>query len=245
MIVTKIALYLGGNGHAAVRLDAVRSALRPGIELIDVPYPGFEGRPASPSLDAFLDEVSQRCREHPEAVAVVASGIGAMVALGVRTRGVLVDTPLILQGPVLWGLERRAFPKLMQFPPLRAALRWAFTVPSFRRRFARKQFLAPQSPETLARFFDGYARCAAFGDFFRWFTPAYLRRLERELTPEMRNNVRVWIGGGDGVVGRAEVAATERALGVSWPIREFPSWGHYPSMDVPREWARALDDELA
>ena len=29
------------------------------------------------------------------------------------------------------------------------------------------------------------------------------------------------------------------------PVVEFPTWGHYPMIDVPREWAEALVHALA
>jgi hypothetical protein len=58
-------LYLGGNGHCAARLAPARAALaglNPGqgplFDLVDVPYPGFEGRPRAPDLGQFLAAIS-------------------------------------------------------------------------------------------------------------------------------------------------------------------------------------------
>lgn len=243
-------LHFGGNGHAAVRLEAVRAALasRPGSpELVDVPYPGFEGRPRAPTLEAFLDNLEATCRAQPRApAAAVASGIGALVALCLRARGGL-DVPLIFQGPVLWGLERRTFPAIMRLPMAQNLLSYAFTRPWFQDRFVRAQFLEPLDDWVRARFFEGYAQCSAFGDLFRWFTPAALLRLKQEFAerPGALDGVTVWIGGRDHVVDRSEVQATERALAVRWPAVEFPTWGHYPMIDVPGEWADALRDALA
>ena len=41
------------------------------------------------------------------------------------------------------------------------------------------------------------------------------------------------------------LAWTEQALDVHWPVSIFPSWGHYPMMDEPEEWVRAVSDVLA
>jgi hypothetical protein len=42
------------------------------------------------------------------------------------------------------------------------------------------------------------------------------------------------------VVSPRELAWTRAALGVSWPERSFPTWGHYPMLDDPAGWARAV-----
>jgi hypothetical protein len=34
-------------------------------------------------------------------------------------------------------------------------------------------------------------------------------------------------------------------LRVNWPVRRFATWGHYPMLDDPDGWVRALDDVLA
>ena len=111
----------------------------------------------------------------------------------------------------------------------------------------RRLFLRPQDEAARARFFEGYARCAAFGDLFAWFTPGELRALERRLAgrADALARITVWLGGRDRVVGRREVEWTEAALKVRWPRVEFPGWGHYPMIDDPEEWADALRDALA
>ena len=236
-------LHLGGNGHAAVRLDRARAALERsgGPTLVDVPYPGFEGRPPARSLDEFLAAVGGFSRES-RPIGVIASGIGSLIALSLRARGELIETPMIFQGPVLWGLEHRWFPTLMRPGLARRLLKWAFTVPAIQDRFLRKHFLTTVDGPTRARFFAGYADCAAFGDFFDWFTPRWLRTLEAASRdrPEALGRITVWLGGRDHVVGPAEVEATRRALGIDWPVVNFPGWGHYPAIDSPEEWAKAL-----
>jgi pimeloyl-ACP methyl ester carboxylesterase len=242
--------HFGGNGHCDARVEGVVRALeRTGgaIRLRDVSYPGFEGRPPAASLDEFLDGIAAaRADATPPASAVAASGIGALIALTLRARGRL-EEPLFLQAPVLWGLERRRMPRVMRWRFPRALLTGLFRVPAFQRRFARKQFRAEPSPEFLSRFFAGYARCRAFGSLFTWFTPEHLRTLEGlfRAHPERLGRVEVWWGGHDAVVSEAELDATAAALGVRWPLRRVPDWGHYPMIDDPDGWVEVLRDALA
>ncbi len=241
-----IVLYFGGNGHAAVRLEAARRALARtsgALELHDVPYPGFEGRPRAQSLESFLTAIGQSCRDlRPEQTVAMASGIGGLIALSLRSRELLRGVPLILQAPVLWGLEHRSFPRVMRWGVARSVLAWAFTQRWFQDRFERKQFLHPLDPATRAGFFAGYLRCSAFADFFEWFTPSFLRDLERRFAadPGGLEPITVWWGGQDQVVDLEELHITEAVLGVRWPLVEFPGWGHYPMIDEPEEWAKAL-----
>jgi pimeloyl-ACP methyl ester carboxylesterase len=129
----------------------------------------------------------------------------------------------------------------------RRALQRAFGIRGFQNHFARKHFLRPLDELDRSWFFEGYRKCPAFSSFFGWFTPTWLRVLERDLIghPERLGDITVWLGGRDQVVNRAELDATERALGVRWPVVLFPEWGHYPMLDVPEEWAKALRDALA
>ncbi len=250
--MARTVLHFGGNGHASCRLDQARQALcrspHP-LELVDVPYPGFEGRPASASFDDFLQHLAGFVRGLAvEPIGGYASGIGALIALGLRGRGELLGIPLIFQGPVLWGLERRWFPWAMRaFPPARRLLRSAFANPGFQRRFAGKHFVGAHNAAVLGPFFEGYRRCSAFGGFFDWLSPGWLRSLESAFVhrPEALGGITAWVGGRDRVVGLDEVRATSRALGVTWPVVEFEGWGHYPMIDVPEEWADALCRALA
>lgn len=256
-------VFLGGNGHAGARLDPARRVLaglaeargRPPLTLRDVPYPGFEGRPRAGSLDAFLAAVAESVRAETGARGegggagrplVYATGIGGLLALCLRARGELAGVPLLLQAPVLWGLERRLMPRALRMGLAQAALRRAFASPRFQARFARKHFQRPLDRDMHARFFEGYARCAALPDFFAWLTPALLRRLEADFAarPRALRHVAVWWGERDTVVPARELAWTEAALGVTWPVRRFPAWGHYPMIDDPPGWVRALADAV-
>jgi hypothetical protein len=247
-------IYLGGNGHCAVRLAPARAALArlaaerqiTPFDLVDVPYPGFEGRPRAADLEAFLASVSASVAAAGGGV-LYGTGIGGLFALCLRARGECGEMPLLLQAPILWGLERRLFPRLMRLSLARWMLRWVFAWPWFQRRFVRKQFERSLTPEERTAFFEGYARCTALADLFAWVTPRLLRKLEAELAarPEALSHVGVWWGGRDHVVGLSELTCTEQALGTHWPVRSFPHWGHYPMIDEPEEWVRALSNVLA
>jgi hypothetical protein len=220
--------FLGGNGHCAARLSAARACLSAGIDLVAVPYPGFEGRPRAVDLDSFLAVVADHLRSAGPDL-IYATGIGGLLALCLRTRGELTGIPVLMQGPVLWGLEERWMPRLMRLGLMQRALSRIFATAAFRRRFVRKYFTHPPDPETAAAFFDGYARCAALADFFAWLTPGLLRSLERELLghPEAVATIQVWWGGRDAVVSPREVDWTAAALGPAarWPSRVFPEVG--------------------
>jgi hypothetical protein len=247
-MASSVVSFFGGNGHCAARLSAARVFLPPGIDLVEAAYPGFEGRPRAVGLDAFLAALDDHLRATAPDV-VYASGIGGLLALCLRARGGLDNVPIVLQGPVLWGLERRWMPRMMRFGLMQQALSRVFAAAPFQRRFIRKYFTHPPDAEMTAAFFDGYARCAALPDFFAWLTPALLRSLERELAvrPESLERIQVWWGGRDAVVSLRELDWTAAALGAAarWPLRLFPEWGHYPMIDEPREWAEALDGAVA
>jgi hypothetical protein len=228
--------------------ELARNGATAPFDLLDVPYPGFEGRPRAHDFDDFLADVAGSLAVAgggPELV--YATGIGGLLALCVRARGVCLDVPLLLQAPVLWGLERRRMPRLMRLGPLRFILSRLFGARGFQSWFVRKQFERPLPPDVRAAFFQGYAECAAAADFFAWLTPTLLRRLEAEFAgrPEVLDRVTVWWGDRDHVVSLQELAWTEQALGVRWPVRVFPGWGHYPMIDVPRDWVRELSHALA
>jgi len=242
MLSRRIA-FLGGNGHCAARLAPARRFLPAGIDLLDTPYPGFEGRPRARNFEDFLNAVSAHLRETTPH-RIYAMGIGGLLALCLRSRGDLLEVPLLFQAPILWGLERRLMPKVMRLGLARFALTRLFASASFQRHFVSKYFTHPPAPETVRAFFDGYARCAAAPDLFAWLSPALLRSLERDLVvrPEALEGIEIWWGGRDRVVTLQELAWTREALalGERWSVRVFPEWGHYPMIDDPEGWAEEL-----
>jgi hypothetical protein len=252
-------LFLGGNGHCAARLAPARAALAhlappggsPPWALVEPACPGFEGRPSTPDLTAFLDALSAEIAPHAKAapgrVVIYGTGIGGLLALCLRARCEWHEVPLLLQAPVLWGLEHRRMPRLLRRLRAGGLLVGLFGLRPFRTWFARRYFVRPPGGPLRAAFFDGYARCTAAADFFVWLTPGLLRELEKDFAAERSGleNVRLWWGGRDRVVDRHEWTWTQSALKVCWPLRRFPDWGHYPMIDDPTGWVRALTDELA
>ncbi|MEA2601508.1 MAG: hypothetical protein QOF89_2500 [Acidobacteriota bacterium] len=242
MIPRRVA-FLGGNGHCASRLARACSHLPEEIALLDTPYPGFEGRPRVLGFEDFLDAAGSHLRAAAPNL-VYAMGIGGLLALCLRARGELLDVPLLFQGPILWGLERRLMPKVMRLGLAGIALTRLFASAPFQRRFVSRYFTQSPAPETVRAFFDGYARCAAAPDLFVWLNPALLRSLERDLAarPAALDGIEVWWGGKDRVVNLQELAWTREALALRerWPVRVFPEWGHYPMIDDPQGWAEEL-----
>ena len=254
----RVLIYLGGNGHCAARLAPARQALDRLVAagtvapftLFELPYPGFEDRPRAPDLDRFLDSLSHAIAQAvgPGSKALLyGTGIGGLLALCLRARGAWLDVPLLMQAPVLWGLERRLMPRVLRLGLARILWGRLFACGWFQRRFVRQQFERPLAPHLQTAFFDGYARCPAAADFFRWLTPRLLRSLERQCArrPEILRRIGVWWGARDRVVNLQELAWTEQALNVRWPLRLFPDWGHYPMLDEPEDWVRNLADVLA
>jgi hypothetical protein len=251
-------LFLGGNGHCAARLGPARAALADlerqaaseTFDLIDVPYAGFESRPPANDFDGFLADLSgfiaSTVGSGGEAI-LYGTGIGGLLALCLRAQGDCLDVPLLLQAPVLWGLEHRWMPRLMRLGPLRFALHRLFAARWFQAWFVRKQFDQPLPPGLREAFFQGYAECAAAASCFAWLTPGLLRQLEARFASrrEALQRVALWWGGRDPVVGLQELTWTELALGVRWPVRTFPTWGHYPMIDDPRDWVMELSHVLA
>ncbi len=241
-------VFVGGNGHCTERLDRARAALgrrhRP-LALAEALYPGFEDRPRAADLEAFLAAVHASvaaAATGDDPPLLYGTGIGGLLLLCLRSRGHWTTSPLLLQAPILWGLERRRLPALMRFAPLRKTLGALFAAPPFQAWFARRYFMRSLARSERTAFFRGYARCSALPDLFAWLGPPLLRHLEKafEARPEGLERISIWWGGRDRVVGLDELRATEAALGVRWPVTTFSDWGHYPMIDAPEEWTAAI-----
>lgn len=242
--------FMGGNGHSRSRLDPARDAIarlaasrtiRP-FEIAEAEYPGFENRARAADFESFLAAMVPPASP----TLVYATGIGGLLALCLRSKHQFHGTPLILQAPVLWGLEKRWMPRVMRLLPtdsFRRIARWEW----FRRRFARTRFTAPLTEQMRNSFFDGFAQCVGGGDLFSWLTPRLLRSLEADFAakPEMLNDITVWWGERDRVLSLQELRWTEAALGRKLPLRLFASWGHYPMIDDSENWVRNVADALA
>jgi pimeloyl-ACP methyl ester carboxylesterase len=239
-------LFLGGNGHDPVRLEGVRGVL----SAWDAPFDILElTYPRASTYDELLDALEASCAQWESEQAgglVYATGIGGLVALSLRARGALAEHPLIIQGAVLWGLERRWFPRIMRLPGMPQLLTQAFRSTRIQKRFKAHHLLTEPTLDWSKRFFAGYGDAEAFASWFRWLTPALLRRLEREIPARTGAlaDVVAWWGQHDSVVSAEELRLTERALGVQIPLRTFAGWGHYPMIDDPEDWVAEVRDVL-
>ena len=171
--------FLGGNGHCAARLAAARSTCRRS-DPFRHSVPRLRGPAAGPGLRGFPGGRGMHLREAAPH-RVYAMGIGGLLALWFPGPRRALEIPLLLQAPILWGLERRLMPRVMRLGPARLLLTRLFASAPFQRHFVCQVLHPPPCPETVRAFFDGYARCAAAPDLFAWLTPALLRSLERDL----------------------------------------------------------------
>ena len=133
-------------------------------------------------------------------------------------------------------------PRVLALGPARRAIGAAFACRFFQARFVRRSFVVPPPDDVRQEFFAGYARCSALADFFTWLTPALLRDLEGRFAADRTtlDRIAVWWGGRDRIVTPRELTWTAQALDVAWPVRTFPSWGHYPMIDDPAGWVAAV-----
>jgi hypothetical protein len=160
----RAVLFFGGNGHAAARLAPARAVLDgmgkgAPFEIVEIPYPGFEGRPSASDREAFLDAcagAASRWAARAD-VLVYATGIGALFAVALRAQLRLAAHPVVLQSPVLWGLERRWMPRIAR-AGLAPVIPRLFGWPAFQRHFLRRHFVAAPTRDLTAAFFEGYAR---------------------------------------------------------------------------------------
>lgn len=238
-----IVVFLPGNGHVEDRLRGARLAVESGpaadaFELKSVAY--------DTGLDTFEELLQSVAVKIEGASLVYATGIGGLVALALRARGG-VQVPIVLQGPVLWGLETRRFPKVMRLPGMPKLLVFMLKRRFMQRRFEHKHFEKPLDDSLRRAFFGGYGDAAAFARWFRWLTPALLRELEPKLLgrADLIDGCRVWWGDQDHVVALEELRLTERRLSLTFPLRRFPAWGHYPMVDEPVDWAAEVARVLA
>jgi pimeloyl-ACP methyl ester carboxylesterase len=245
-------VFFGGNGHCAARLNPARSALARKVgagkcaplEIEEVKYPGFEGRAPAATLEEFLAEAAKQAAQLvTPGSTLYATGAGGLFLLALRARDAAPGR-IILQAPVLWGLEARRFPLWMRVPAAGAMVRAAMRLPPIRWWFSRKYFTGRVPGDVKRGFFRGYAKCPGFAKLFSWLEPAFLRDLEARFRekPSRLENIEVWWGSRDRVLTKAELVPTEAALGFKWPLREFPEWGHYPMIESPEEWISALGE---
>jgi hypothetical protein len=164
-MIRREVLFLGGNGHAPARLQLARDALAAAgasLELVDVDVPGFFGRERAHSFDEMLAAIEGQIGRAPSG-APCTPPASAAFARAARARHAAACCRRRCSGP---GAALDAAPDAAA-PRRRASL---FGVGAFSG--ARAPCRLPWSDPVRAPFFEGYARCAAFADLFRWASPA-------------------------------------------------------------------------
>lgn len=237
-------LILGDLGHCLFRLSRARATSRAvGFDMKEVLYPGFEGRPPALDLDDFMAQVELQVdvyRLSHKRPLVVASGVGALVLLGLRARAKVPDLPSVILGAVPWESVRA---RGQGDAPAGDAERERFGDPSFQETFVQDHVLSPLDAGERRSFFSGYATCTAYPQLFDWLHAGWLASLEGTLAarPPAIDDIRVWLCGDDGLVPEEEHDGAVRALGASWPTERAESWGHFPYMDAPGPFVGALE----
>ena len=231
--------YLGGYGHCGARVAPATQALAEhGITLIDIPYPGFEGRPSPPDFDSFL-EGTARALADAQVSGLYASGLGGLLVLFLRRLG-SARVPVIMQAPEWPGQARALHFKLLRHPAARVVLPRLVRLDPFRRVAAARYFERRLAPDERKAVFDGLAGCNALFDLIDWITPEVLEALQRYYQLEralLHDGIQVWWGGRDPIASEYELYGGEFDMRIHWPVELYDGWAHFPMVDTPQRWA--------
>ncbi|MEM6675163.1 MAG: hypothetical protein AAF726_20095 [Planctomycetota bacterium] len=236
-------LVLGDYGHSLFRLSRARATCRGlGFDVKEVLYPGFEGRPMTPSFDAFMEQVEMQVdvyRLSHKKPLVYATGFGALVLLALRARGNAPDLPTIVQGAIPWTTVRS---RASGDPEAGAAQQTRFQDPAEQESFVVDHIHSPLDADERRSFFAGFATCTALPSLTEWLDAGWIADLEGTLAarPPAIDGIRVWLCGEDSITDPEEHDAAVRALGADWSTELAESWGHFPYLDAPGPWIGAL-----
>lgn len=239
--------FLGGYGHSPAWLErATTSLLAHGVELVDIPYPGFAGRAPAPDLETFLQEVASAL-EAARVDALYALGVGGALALFLRRQGA-ARLPILMQAPELLGTPRSLQLRWMRKPKVQRLVPRLWRSKWFTSLLARRYFQRPLDDAERSALFEGLAGCTLMFSLMAWINPestADLKRffqLERDL---LHKDIYVWWGGRDVLVSEFELYEGEDDLTrVHWPVELYDAWGHYPMVDDPAGWAAEVARHL-
>lgn len=226
---------LGGNGSCAEWWQDTMPHFQR-LQPIPVELPGFGDNPSSQfeSLDQLANALIDQTEPGQQIFAV---GVNGLVVLHALVRRPQHFRHVILLAPVGAFLWERNFVKVMQFKPLRHTLHWLL---SRYPKLLRRKFTKQNWPdEYYRRIANGYRKCRAFSRYFDIVTPhAALDLFEWITTPIDL----VW-GNADGILDVAQTAAWDSILPrADLAITIRSDWGHYPYLDDPSGFAKALEN---
>ncbi len=232
--ITIVAIH--GNGGGGFRWDRIPQPVAAGVVLRGPSLPGFSGRPlpaGKTTMTTFTDAVIEELESVQSPRILLGHGIGGAITIDVvAQRPDLVDG-LILHAPVAANLESRLFPKVMQSMFIRRAAKRIISSWPMRKVASRLIFAKAPQPY-VERFLAEYRRADAFEVMFDLLTAGWYESLPVLTVP----SVVLW-GEKDRVLQVEQAEAVEKKLAdVSRHIE--PSWGHYPMIEQPEDYARAL-----
>jgi pimeloyl-ACP methyl ester carboxylesterase len=234
-LVTIVALH--GNGGGAFRFERVAPHMPLDVSLHAVTLPGFAAVPRDPALRTLRDYaayLSNLLADQPRPLVLLGHGIGGSIALEFAQRFAANIDGLILHAPVGTRLGSRLFPRLMALPGARSFGKWLFSSRLARPLFHRLLFRRPVPPALVVRFFDEYRQCAVFGQMFDLITPGWFRSLRPIGLPA----ALLW-GERERVL-TVDQLDDYRALLPNSLTRIVPDWDHFPMIEQPDEYARAI-----
>jgi pimeloyl-ACP methyl ester carboxylesterase len=226
-----------GNGGGAFRFSRVAEHMPADVAIVAPDLPGFGGAPRDPSittLAGFADALARIVRDVPRPRVVLGHGVGGSIALELLQREAELVDGVILHAPVGARLDRRWFPKLMRPRPMRELVRRVLAS-RLTRPFLRRRLFDDRVPrEVVDGFFDGYAKCEAFGDLFDMIDATWFAGLAPVDVPA----VLLW-GERERVLGVDQVDAF-RSLLPRASVEIVPEWDHFPMLETPREYAEVV-----
>jgi len=225
-----------GNGGTTARWELLPDPLAPGSTLHPVVLPGFDGTPlmpGEPTADAFAAALRDAVEALPRPRVVFATGIGGSIALHAAQERGWADG-FILHAPVGPNLDTRLLPQLMRPMIVRAAAKAAIASPVGRAIGRRRYSNVPA--DTIDRVLGAYARCDAFEPMWDILNADWWDALDPIADPA----VLVW-GAGDGVLSADHAEKFRRVLPDA-TFRTEDEWAHYPMLEQPADFARAIDE---
>ncbi len=228
-----------GNGGGSTRFDSVADRFPPGIDFEAIDLPGFNGVPVDPHLTSvadYADHLAHRLTRGGEELPVVLGhGIGGSIALDLASRHPELMAGLILHAPVGADLDTRLFPKIMSTPPVRELIRRLIAAKPLRPAWRRLFFPTGAPAPVLDTFFDGYRTCESFGQMFEIIDAPWFEAL----TPVSGlPTVLLW-GEHDRVLKSGQTDAINAKAPNARIVIE-PGWDHFPMIEQPEEYARAV-----